>query len=176
MVKVSNIPGFSRYYISKRGRLYRNSGKEWVKIKPCIKNTGYASNILVDDKGKKHNIYRHRLVAKVWIPNPDNLPQVCHKDNNPLNNRCDNLYWGTALDNMTQCVRDGNFYYVGYARKKHIDEEALCREYLEGISRKELLIKYRISAGVFYKILRVYKIPFRKPWNSREHKQWKKLK
>lgn len=41
------------------------------------------------------------------IPNPENKPCVCHKDNNPLNNDVDNLYWGTVQENISQKVRDG---------------------------------------------------------------------
>lgn len=46
----------------------------------------------------------HRLVALVYLPNPDNLPFVMHKDDDPFNNCVDNLQWGTAADNNTMCV------------------------------------------------------------------------
>ena len=42
----------------------------------------------------------HRLVAEAYIPNPDNLPQVDHIDNNPYNNHVNNLQWITAQDNI----------------------------------------------------------------------------
>lgn len=48
----------------------------------------------VEGIGKK-NWLLHRLVALVYIPNPERLPYVCHKDNVPTNNRVENLYWGT---------------------------------------------------------------------------------
>ena len=47
----------------------------------------------------KH-FYVHRLVAMAFIPNPNNLPEVNHKDFNPVNNRADNLEWMTSYDNI----------------------------------------------------------------------------
>lgn len=42
-----------------------------------------------------------------YIPNPNNYPIVCHKDNVVTHNWYKNLYWGTQKDNMQQCIRDG---------------------------------------------------------------------
>ena len=49
----------------------------------------------------------HRLIAENYIPNPNNYPNVCHKDNDPSNNSIDNLYWGTQKHNMQQMSKDG---------------------------------------------------------------------
>lgn len=58
-------------------------------------------------KGKKRMFKVHRLVALAYIPNPENKPCVCHKDNNRMNPYYKNLYWGTYKENNTQCLRDG---------------------------------------------------------------------
>lgn len=50
------------------------------------------------------------MVALAYIPNPENKPCVCHKDNNPLNNHVDNLYWGTQAENMSQMRFDKRDY------------------------------------------------------------------
>lgn len=108
-----NIEGLEHYHICRSGKLYSDWSGVWKLVKPIVKNSGYVSNNLVISKRKRVNVYRHRLVALAWIPNPENLPCVCHKDNNPLNNKVSNLYWGTQEDNVRQCINDGNFYFVG---------------------------------------------------------------
>jgi hypothetical protein len=57
--------------------------------------------------GKRNLQLVHRLVAEAFIPNPNNLPLVCHKDDNPTNNLPDNLFWGTQKDNVEDCQRKG---------------------------------------------------------------------
>lgn len=74
-----NIPGFSNYYISRTGKLYSKFTGSWKLVKPAMKDNGYLSNSLVGDGGKRKNFYRHRLVASIYISNPNNYPQVCHK-------------------------------------------------------------------------------------------------
>lgn len=52
-------------------------------------------------EGKTKSIRIHRLVAKAFIPNPDNLPEVNHKDENKLNNNASNLEWCDRQYNNT---------------------------------------------------------------------------
>ena len=89
------------YQISNYGRVKSlgNSQKRKEKIlKPEYSNKDYACvHLRKDGKNKKYRI--HRLVAEAFMPNPDNLPCVNHKDENKLNNKVENLEWCTHLYN-----------------------------------------------------------------------------
>ena len=81
------IKDFEEYEINEVGQIKRNS----KILKPEIR-TGYYSVGLCKN-GKRVHKRIHRLVAEAFIPNPNNLPQVNHKDENRLNNRVSNLEW-----------------------------------------------------------------------------------
>ena len=68
-------------------------------LKPSANAKGYLSVELWKNKVGKRLLV-HRLVAKAFIPNPNEFPQVNHKDENPRNNNAENLEWCTALYNM----------------------------------------------------------------------------
>lgn len=57
--------------------------------------------------GKKKYYMVHRLVAINFIPNPENKPQVNHKDGNPLNNHISNLEWCTQRENTIHAYKNG---------------------------------------------------------------------
>ena len=83
--------------------LIYDDGKVWsVKrrkdISQEIMSTGYI-RVGLYKNGKVHHKFVHRLVAEAFIPNPNNLPQANHKDENKANNCVDNLEWMTPVDN-----------------------------------------------------------------------------
>lgn len=69
-------------------------------LKGGITKDGYnVVTLRKDNIGKIYSI--HRLVAETFIPNPNNLPEVNHKDENKVNNHVDNLEWCTHQYNST---------------------------------------------------------------------------
>ena len=95
-----DVPGYLGYYmVSNFGRVKSLCyGKERI-LKPLKVGKGYLQVILFKD-GKHKSFYIHRLVALVFLPNPDNLTIINHKDENPLNNCVDNLEWCTQKYNV----------------------------------------------------------------------------
>jgi hypothetical protein len=69
-----------------------------MKILKMRDRKGYDS-VTLQDMGRKAIMSVHRLVAMAFIPNPDNLPVVNHRDENPRNNHVDNLEWCTIQYN-----------------------------------------------------------------------------
>ncbi len=91
-----NIKGYGGIYqVSDEGEVrslnYRNTGRVQV-LKPNKNNCGYLLVTLYKN-GKRKSFSVHRLVAEAFLPNPDNLPEINHKDENKANNCASNLEW-----------------------------------------------------------------------------------
>ena len=76
------------------------------KILHQSKNTWGYSQVTLYARGHGKNITVHRLVAESFIPNPNGLPQVNHKDECKSNNHADNLEWCTNSYNMNYGTRN----------------------------------------------------------------------
>jgi hypothetical protein len=92
------IIGFENYTIDERGNVFSKKRNRYIK--PFNNKYGYPSIYLCSD-GKRKFFLIHRLVATAFIPNPDNLKEINHKDENPANPTADNLEWCTRKYNNT---------------------------------------------------------------------------
>ena len=108
-----DIKGYEGLYqISNLGRvksLARDTNNQYCKVDKIIKANpnkwGYL-NVNLYKKGKGKPFKVHRLVALHFIENPENLPEVNHKDENKSNNCVDNLEWCTSKDNCNHGTRN----------------------------------------------------------------------
>lgn len=102
----------AKFKTDRNGNVYvwKVSLNDWEKAKYCYNADGY---LVVGgyNPDKKRSVYVgvHILVAKAFIPNPNNLPEVNHKDFDRKNPRVDNLEWVTHQENI-EYSRKANRY------------------------------------------------------------------
>lgn len=105
MVDIKNFENI--YAVTKEGLVWSypktKQGKKHKGrfLKPSINGKGYLRVELCNQDDTKYDrrYFVHRLVAEAFIPNPENKPQVNHKDKNKHNNNVDNLEWVTNKEN-----------------------------------------------------------------------------
>lgn len=103
-IEIENYP---EYEVSNFGNVRRKSTLKILKVdKSKRKATEYHRVTLCKDGNTKRFLV-HRLVATHFIPNPSNLPEVNHIDNNGANNHVDNLEWVTKSENMQHSRSQG---------------------------------------------------------------------
>ena len=78
--------------------MYSRKYGDLRELKPQLKKNGYLQ-VGLHDKNNHKYVNIHRLVAEAFIPNPDNLPEVNHKDEDKTNNHVNNLEWCTGSYN-----------------------------------------------------------------------------
>ena len=169
-----NISDFPGYYVTVDGKVYsrKNNRHGYLKDYHLLKTkyTKHDGRPYVTLRNPKLGIRRlakvHRLVALAYIPNPENKPCVCHKDNNPLNNHYKNLYWGTHQENMAQMIVDGR-KQKGEECPRWVNKEIpeLFDYYCDGVSIMELAEMFNTNKSMINKIIR-YK--FKELWQGRK--------
>lgn len=103
--KMYPINGYEDYLISKSGKVYSTLTEKFLKHDL---NRGYCSVKLADRRiGRYIKLFVHRIVAVQFLKNPNNLPEVNHKDGNHGNNSVWNLEWCTSEYNRRHAKENG---------------------------------------------------------------------
>lgn len=89
---------YDNFEISNLGKLKNIKTNKILKVN--LVNGYWGVCISLGSRIHKKTIIIHKAVAETFIPNPDNKPQVNHKDGNKQNNYVDNLEWVTASENL----------------------------------------------------------------------------
>ena len=166
-----DIKNFENYCITEDGRVWSkprkkrfiskwgtpgilNLGGHWRKLHNVL---GYDHINLIDEFDNIKRFQVHRLVAEAYIPNPNNLPEVNHKDGNRANNNVSNLEWCTRSENAlhsTRVLKKGIRAENGLAKLNdnqvaEIRQKFIPRKY----SQRKLAKEYGVSQRAIWNIL-----------------------
>lgn len=127
-----DIKGYEGIYrVSNLGRVY--SVKRGIIVSLIKKKSGYYTVNLYKN-GEMRTFLIHRLVACNFIENPNNLPQINHKDGDKSNNKVENLEWVSGAENMRHAYENN----VGGFKEKAL---ATINEINNRYSYKKVIFK-----------------------------------
>lgn len=150
---MKNIIGYENYSITEKGIIVNQKTghtKSWY-----IGSTGYYMVTL--SKSNKQTPKRvHRLLAKMFIPNPENKPHVNHKNGIKTDNDLINLEWCTHLENMEHAFRTGLVNNTGVnngmAKLNPVSVKSIKHSLLKGESQYKISKRHGVSRSCILKI------------------------
>lgn len=145
------IKDYENYMISNLGRVknlnYKRTGRERM-LKLNKDKNGYLIVSLIKNK-KRKTFLIHRLVAKAFIPNPENKPCVDHINTIKTDNRVENLRWVTCEENMNNPLTKKHMDEV-YASMKGMSSPFYGKKHTEESKRKMGVKIYCIELNKFF--------------------------
>lgn len=146
---LGNVKSLDRYIINK------NRDKQYFPGKYLSQGIGDNYLKVTLSKNNKQRTFRiHILVARAFIPNPENKPEVNHIDGNKKNNKVNNLEWNTRSENELHAYKNG------LAKPSNKQKQAVAKYAKENYSKK--VVQYSLNGE------------FIKEWNSM-HDVWREL-
>jgi hypothetical protein len=103
---ITKIKGYNHYFIDIKGNVYSTKRNKPIKLKTAIRHDG-RHTVQLSKNGKSSGFYISRLVAEAYLPNPDNLPIVAHKNGDLNDNSVENLMWASHSDNQMHRIVHG---------------------------------------------------------------------
>lgn len=164
-----DIEGYKGVYqISNIGRvksMYNHRGTPNRFLSPKLTQNAYNSVNLYKNKSQR-TFFIHQLVAKSFLPNPENKKGINHIDGNHLNNNVTNLEWATDLENMTHAISNNLINNKGESNgeSKLTESQVLEIDNLlrtKSMQQKEIANHFNVSAMTIS--------------NIKHRKQWKHL-
>ena len=164
-----DVEGYEGYYqVSNLGHLRCLErivhSKRWDRresaklLNPPVLKNGYKLASLCRN-GKSKRVLLHRLVAKAFLPNPNNLLQINHIDGNKQNNNVNNLEWVTAQENIIHAYNNNlmNPAHGIRTNNGHFTEEdirSIRYKASKGMSQRKIASEYGVKQGAIWLILK----------------------
>lgn len=129
---MKQVEGFKNVYITNEGKVFNSKINRNMATKRV--GSGYEGLNLWNYDEKKHiTKYVHRLVAETFLPNPNNYPEVNHKDGNKFNNNVNNLEWCSISHNRKHTRRElkHNLNILKVTVNGNTKEYEFCKQYCE---------------------------------------------
>ena len=146
----ASIDGYLNYQVSWFGRVLNT--KTGRILKPGTSIHGYRY-VILSKNGKPKIHYVHQLVAREWVPNPEEKRCVDHRDGDRTNNHFENLRYATDLENQWNKRRrkDGSSLYKGVSWDKR-SGKWVVRIKTGGVNKNLGLFANEREAGMAYNI------------------------
>ena len=153
------IEGYEKYSVSNLGRVRRDTSSKGTnpgRIMQGGNNKDGYKQVCLSKNGSTKTLILHRLVAKAFIPNPENLPEINHL-NGKTDNSAKSLEWSTRSRNMQHAYDTGlktspkGQYHPG---SKLTDDEVFQIKKLlsENLSQYKIAKEFQVSVGTINKI------------------------
>lgn len=135
----------SEFVVSDHGNVI---GRKPDTLMTCYKNKKGYLKLNIWQHGRRKGVFLHRIVAQTFIPNPDNLPQVNHKDGNKENNQVSNLEWCDDSHNLAHAhasgLRTSSGNANGNSKLKDYMVKAIRESYKMGVPTKTMAKIYGV--------------------------------
>ncbi|MBT9392083.1 HNH endonuclease [Hymenobacter sp. NST-14] len=150
------IQGAYNAFVSPCGGVYSNLSDRLLTAKPC--RIGYIRvAIKFAGTARKKLCSMHRLVAMRFLPNPENKPDVNHRDGNKANNAVENLEWVTKSENTRHAYATGLMKakqgpeHHRYGKRIEFDSETRAKMSAQKMGEKHPKFTgyYQVPAGLF---------------------------
>lgn len=152
--KEINIEGLL-YTVYENGDVYRRNRK--ITQRPCY-HDGYAS-FTAGSKNFRRSVRTHTIVGKLFVENPNNLPELDHLDGNRMNPSADNLEWVTHKENVRRAYEkgshDGRVTGIKNPKAKLNDEivREIRKDFDSGITQNKISVKYNVPWSTVHNIV-----------------------